>query len=383
MLSFLSYFLKYDGEPRRELQHFVCMEITSPVRKELCQLFTGDLGIKDLHLYVLEMKHAYAEFINDERYVQEIQIPPELSYTIEYIKLLGYCGEGKNAGTETRAQEKFSLGDIIVNMNLADFCFPLKSALVYFMDSIYFDIEKDVSDENVQKMHEFLHIVEQDLNRFIEIQTRTKQSQGEKKGGMKKRQPTAFNDNNEEPFQDLDVMVVDINKNFSMLTSFGSFTILYLIERYIFEYVYPALMHFFDLKLPIKRHHEDFFRNLFQLIQKATSFVIKDHHKMRANELFKTIKGVAQLKAYGCDCLNNKTLTDLSSNKKNNKKGVLGSIPQMSQAQKLGGYLKSVKNYGKLQDEFELEFAGLVDYVTQIGEESAKAFGGMNNIARE
>ena len=39
--------------------------------------------------------------MNDDRYVQEIQIPPELSYTIEYIKLLAYCGDGKNALTET------------------------------------------------------------------------------------------------------------------------------------------------------------------------------------------------------------------------------------------------------------------------------------------
>jgi hypothetical protein len=34
-------------------------------------------------------------------------------------------------------------------MKLADFCFPLKNALVYFMESIYLDIEKDVSEENI------------------------------------------------------------------------------------------------------------------------------------------------------------------------------------------------------------------------------------------
>jgi hypothetical protein len=41
-------------------------------------------------------------------------------------------------------------------MKLADFCFPLKQALVYFMDSIYFDIEKDVSDDNVMRIYEVL-----------------------------------------------------------------------------------------------------------------------------------------------------------------------------------------------------------------------------------
>jgi len=42
-----------------------------------------------------------------------------------------------------------SLFDLIENMKMADFCYPLKSSLVYFMDSIYFEIEKDVSDDNV------------------------------------------------------------------------------------------------------------------------------------------------------------------------------------------------------------------------------------------
>lgn len=64
------------------------------------------------------------------------------------------------------------IDDIIKNMELADFCFPLKNALVYFMDSIYFDIEKDVSDENIKKMYDFMHIIIVDLDRFVEIQIR-------------------------------------------------------------------------------------------------------------------------------------------------------------------------------------------------------------------
>lgn len=59
-------------------------------------------------------------------------------------------------------------------MQLADFCFPLKSALVYFMDSIYFDIEKDVTDENIGKMYDFMQIISVDIEKFIEIQQRNK-----------------------------------------------------------------------------------------------------------------------------------------------------------------------------------------------------------------
>lgn len=68
------------------------------------------------------------------------------------------------------------INDIIENMKLADFSFPLKSALTGFMNSIYFDIEKDVSDENIQKMFEFLKIISEDLDRFVEIQMRLRSS---------------------------------------------------------------------------------------------------------------------------------------------------------------------------------------------------------------
>lgn len=59
--------------------------------------------------------------------------------------------------------------DILANMKLADFCYPLKNAIVYFMDSIYFDIEKDVSDDNINKMFEFIQEIIKDLEKFVEI----------------------------------------------------------------------------------------------------------------------------------------------------------------------------------------------------------------------
>lgn len=109
MLSFLSYFMKYGGNCLKEIQFLICTEITSGIRKNCDHLFVGEAGLKDLHLFILEMKNAYSEFMNDDRYVQEIHIPPELSYTIEYIKLLANAGEGKNGGTETKAQEKLPI----------------------------------------------------------------------------------------------------------------------------------------------------------------------------------------------------------------------------------------------------------------------------------
>ena len=120
------------------------------------------------------------------------------------------------------------------------------------MDSIYFDIEKDVSDENINKMFDFIQEISKDFKNFIEIQTRMKQVAGQKQAKVKKMAP------DEE--KDLDEIEVDINKNFTMLTSFGSFEVLYLIERYMFEVVFLALTHYFNLRLPIKPNQSDFFR---------------------------------------------------------------------------------------------------------------------------
>ena len=174
LLSFFSYLMSINNNPVREMQVLICTELTSSIRKNSDHLFIGENGIKDLHLYMLEMKNLYAEFMGQERFLQEIQIPPELSYTIEYIRILSQCGDGKNSTTEAIAAEKIPLDDLIANMRMADFCYPLKSSLIQFMNSIYFDIEKDISDENIAKMWQIIQIMNQDIEKFQEIQQRVK-----------------------------------------------------------------------------------------------------------------------------------------------------------------------------------------------------------------
>ena len=61
---------------------------------------------------------------------------------------------------------------------MADFCYPLKSSLIQFMNSIYFDIEKDISDENIAKMWSIIQIINQDIEKFQEIQQRVKSQKG-------------------------------------------------------------------------------------------------------------------------------------------------------------------------------------------------------------
>ena len=80
---------------------------------------------------------------------------------VPFNKVIGNNESVKNAWS--------SLRDILENMKLADFCYPLKSALVYYMDAVYFDIEKDISDENIKRFFNFINIISVDLERFLDI----------------------------------------------------------------------------------------------------------------------------------------------------------------------------------------------------------------------
>jgi len=101
------------------------------------------------------------------------------------MKLLGHCGEGKNSLTEGIAADRLSIDDLIENLRMADFCYPLKSSLIYFMDTIYFDVEKDVTDENIAKMNMVIEIIYEDLEGFIRIEQRVMKSKdGKPKFGV-------------------------------------------------------------------------------------------------------------------------------------------------------------------------------------------------------
>ena len=41
--------------------------------------------------------------MSDEKLMAEIDVPPEVSYTINYIQLISFAAKGKNASCETRA----------------------------------------------------------------------------------------------------------------------------------------------------------------------------------------------------------------------------------------------------------------------------------------
>lgn len=226
-------------------------------------------------------------------------------------------------------------------------------------------------------MFDFLQLITIDLEKFVEIQLRMKQSKGQNPGKGAKRQIGGGEEGEFE--EDLDEIQVDINKNFTMLTSFGSFSILYLIERYIFDTLYQALSHYFNLNLPIKNDQHEFYKKLLSLILRATNFVVKETHKDKARELFKMIKNIPQLKNLGGDDMHCKHLVVEGTQKKKSA-GMMINIPQLSQANKLNGFMQSVSTADKIQDEFEYEFEELVVYITQIDQKTKDAFEGSNTI---
>ena len=122
------------------------------------------------------------------------------------------------------------------------------------------------------------------MEKFLQIEQRVK---SQKAGTAPPKRVIAMDDGDEE---DLDGIEVDFNKNFNMLTAFGSQPIVLLMEKYIFDIVFPAIMHYLELKIPIKPDQKDFFLKFFSILQKIVSFCNKDQHFERAKQLFKSVK---------------------------------------------------------------------------------------------
>lgn len=91
--------------------------------------------------------------------------------------------------------------------------------------------------------------------------------------------------------ENYDKLEVNINSNFNMLTAFGSFPIVQLMEKHIFEIMFPAIKHYFNLRLPIKQEQIQDYDKFFVMLQRAVSFAKKDSHFEASRDLFQALKG--------------------------------------------------------------------------------------------
>ena len=85
LLSFVPVFMFYKDKYLKENQYLILNEFTSASRKNSNYLYVGAEGFESLEIYMAEMKQQYIEFMNDAKLLAEIDVPPEVSYTISYI----------------------------------------------------------------------------------------------------------------------------------------------------------------------------------------------------------------------------------------------------------------------------------------------------------
>lgn len=58
---------------------------------------------------------------------------------------------------------------MIENLKLAQFCYPLKSALIFFLHNVYFETEKTVSDDFISQVWTIIDLIIKDIKNFIEV----------------------------------------------------------------------------------------------------------------------------------------------------------------------------------------------------------------------
>ena len=116
-----------------------------------------------------EMRDSYEQFMKNPSLLAEIEMPPEMCYTMMYIRLIAMSGRGKNVQCETRAQALFPMKDLIINMETADFCYPLKTSILQFLEEIYLDTEKDIGEDFQNQVWNLITSLEKDLLKFVEV----------------------------------------------------------------------------------------------------------------------------------------------------------------------------------------------------------------------
>ena len=128
---------------------------------------------------------------------------------------------------------------------------------MFFLQNVYFDVEKDIGEDFTKSVWQVLDIVVDDLIKFTEVMQRQKRAAG----GAQAAAPTRGGQNagSEIELDEPDNMMstingvqVDVNKNFTFTTAFGKFKVSELMTKYVFEEVFPSMEAFLNLRLPMK-----------------------------------------------------------------------------------------------------------------------------------
>ena len=112
------------------------------------------------------------EFKNYDQQLNEhtptVMLPGELDYLVSLLDVLAVACEGKNAATESKCQILFPL-QILKNIyNLANKCYYVKYAVMYFLYHVYLDTEKETLSKDEQYLSEMFVTVVEDLQVLLD-----------------------------------------------------------------------------------------------------------------------------------------------------------------------------------------------------------------------
>ena len=327
----------------------------------------------------------YHEFMKkDSKLMPEIYVPPEMAYTMQYMMVVANSGMGKNAQCETRAQALFPMEDLIINMSMADFCYPLKSSLLVFLEHIYLDVEKEIGEDFLNQVWQLIALLKEDVKRFVEVMQRQKRgATGARKGRAAPNDETVAN-SEQDVLDQPDIVEkngVDVNMNFSFVTNFGSFKVSELMQTYVFEGVFPTLQQFFSLRVPVKQPHRQLIRMLLKLCVKSMAYKSKPSHEKRISRFVQEVQNFEQLCMIG---LEDKPPIDFASmpvsNQEDGGKKKLENAVDLSPAQKVKVFMHIAKSDADIKKKIRKEFEELVLSILNIKTRTDEAFQGANTI---
>jgi len=77
----------------------------------------------------------------------------------------------------------------------------------------------------------------------------------------------------------LNNLIVDVNSNFDIVTAFGIFPVSDLLNKYVFEALFPSMQSFLLLRLPMKDVEKRMIKKLLKLLIMSISYKSKPSHE--------------------------------------------------------------------------------------------------------
>lgn len=178
--------------------------------------------------------------------------------------------------------------DLIQNMDLADFCYPLKTSILIFLEQIYLDTEKEIGEDFANAVWGLISRFEKDLLKFVETMQKLKRKSNG--AGIQRAKIAPYLGGSEGDIAELmshtqsgevpmHRVQVDVSKNFGFVTNQGSFSISTLMLEYVFEGIINCLIQFLSLRFPMKQNQKELMLRILKLCLLCMPFKTKAIHE--------------------------------------------------------------------------------------------------------